>query len=133
MRVKPIKELILGIIEDRKRKLNAEIEDLRRRQREDEYVFGCGGAYRRKEAAIARREEQLEELEYTRMQVKGLVELKEEFYYKLYCKECGNTFTSKQKPSGDYHECPACKRAFYDNTPQQYKRLAGREDWQRKW
>lgn len=133
MRVKPIKELVLGIIEERKQKLLAEIEDLRERQRDDESYYGIGRAYNRKELAIKKREELLEELEFTEKQVNGLVQLKEEFYYKLYCKECGCTFTMSSRPEGDYHECPCCKRTFYDNAPQKYKRLAGREEWLKKW
>ena len=133
MRVKPIKELVLGIIEERKQKLRAEIDDIRTRQAQEASYWGLNGAYNRKEQAIKKRKEQLEELEATELQVKGLVQLKEEFYYKLHCNECGNTWTSTMQPSGDYHECPYCKKLVYENAPQRYKRLAGREDWMKKW
>lgn len=133
MRAKPIKELLEQIITDRKQKLNAEIEDLRQRQHEDEFVFGMGGAYRRKEKAIECREQQIEELENTRLQLKELVQLKDVRYYKMHCRHCGNTFTSILTPSGDYHECPCCKKMIYDNAPTVYTRKATEEEAERKW
>lgn len=42
--------------------LEKSIEDLKIRQREDEFVYGVGGAYRRKENAILKREKEINEL-----------------------------------------------------------------------
>lgn len=89
------------------------IEDLKIRQREDEFVYGVGGAYRRKENAIIKREKEINELCEFVKQIKKPVIANEIIFSSLYCKECHNEILTEGRMKEDWHECPVCRKMIY--------------------
>lgn len=94
-------------------KLEKSIEDLKMRQKEDKFVYGFGGAYRRKENAINKREKEINELYEFVKQIKKPVIATEIIFSSLYCKECHNEILTEGRMKEDWHECPVCRKMIY--------------------
>ena len=63
MRAMNIKDRVASIIEHQRKVLQDEIQEYQQKLEDTMSFWGCGGPYRRQEAAIERREKQLEELD----------------------------------------------------------------------
>lgn len=86
-------------------KLESSIIDLKARQRDDEFVYGVGGAYRRKENAINKREKEIVELKEFVKQIKKPLVAEEIIFSVLYCKECHNEILTQGRTREEWHEC----------------------------
>lgn len=75
--------------------------------------YGCGGTYRRQEAAIERREEQLEELNDFEKQLNRTCRHITVDMYVMGCTSCGTVFMTTMQPFDDWHECPTCRGMIY--------------------
>lgn len=100
------------------RKLQKEIENLRRAQHENEIDYGFGGSYRRKENAIRKRENEIIQLEAFKKQSVKPLSITDVLTYTMYCKECKSTFyvsnmNLRRLPAEDWHECPVCRKMIY--------------------
>ena len=93
--------------------LEASIIDLKRRQRDDEFVYGVGGAYRRKENAIGKREKEIMELKEFQKQMSKPLVAEEIIFSVFYCKECHNEILTEGRTSEEWHECPVCRKMIY--------------------
>lgn len=87
--------------------------NLKVRQRDDEFVYGVGGAYRRKENAINKREKEIVELKEFVKQIKKPLVAEEIIFSILYCKECHNEILTQGRTREEWHECPVCRKMIY--------------------
>ena len=94
-------------------KLESSIIDLKARQRDNEFVYGVGGAYRRKENAINKREKEIVELEEFAKQIKKPLVAEEIIFSVFYCKECHNEILTQGRTREEWHECPVCRKMIY--------------------
>lgn len=100
-------------ITSRMDKLETSILDLKSRQRDDAFVYGIGGAYRRKENAISRREKEITELREFQKQIRKPLVPKEIIFSVFYCKECHSEILTEGRSVEDWHECPVCRKMIY--------------------
>lgn len=96
-------------------KLQKEIEKLRWAQHDNEFVYGLGGSYRRKENAIKKREKEIEELKAFKLQSVKPLNITEVLLYTMYCTDCKTTFYVPNTglgriPTEGWHECPVCRK-----------------------
>ncbi len=117
MKRQTIKARVEQIIEERRKQLQKEITGWKRKLRDTEEYWGMNGPYRRQEEALERREKELKELEEYARQLGKYIPFKEVSMYGLYCRDCGNV-TLSLNISGEWTECPSCKKMIYDNNPQ---------------
>lgn len=103
-------------ITSRMEKLETSILDLKSRQRDDVFVYGIGGAYRRKENAISRREKEITELREVQKQIRKPLVAKEIIFSVFYCKECHREILTEGRSAEDWHECPVCRKMIYGRT-----------------
>lgn len=96
--------------------LEASIIDLKRRQRDDEFVYGVGGAYRRKDNAIGKREKEIMELKEFLKQIKKPLVAEDIIFSVFYCKKCHNEILTEGRTSEEWHECPVCRKMIYGRT-----------------
>jgi len=115
MKRQSIQERVAGVIEDRRRQLTKEIEEWEQKMRDTEAWYGFGGPYMRQEEARDRRVRELEELENFAGQQQRIRPHFDVHMNVLYCRGCGNVVMSLLCPSGEWHECPHCKKMMYDN------------------
>lgn len=90
-----------------------DITDLKRQQREGEFVYGIGGAYRRKENAIDKREKEITELKEFLKQIKKPLVAEEIIFSVFYCKECRDEILAEGRSREEWHECPVCRKMIY--------------------
>lgn len=114
---KPILDTVLALIRKRKAKLASEIKVWEKKMRDTESYWGFNGPYKRQEAARDKREKELEEVEEFERQLGSYTPYEKISLYGLYCRNCGNVVLSFQRPTGEWHECPNCKKMIYDNNP----------------
>lgn len=93
--------------------LENSIIEIRNRQREDEFIYGFGGAYSRKEKAIKKREKEIHELKAFGRQIKNPIIVTEVTFSVLYCKGCHNEIFTKGSIQEEWHECPVCRKMVY--------------------
>lgn len=113
MRAMNIKDRVAAIIQQQRRTLQAEIEMYRQKLYETESYWGCNGPYRRQEAAIEKREKQLEELDDFEMQLKRVEKHQNVSMYIFGCRSCGSITMVSQQPFDKWHECPVCRNMVY--------------------
>lgn len=106
-------------IDRRITRLNTEITDICQRQKADEIIYGIGGAYRRKEMAIQKRMKEIDELQEFIKQLNEPIITEEIIYTTLYCKECHSEILSWKRLTGNWHECPVCRKMIYRNIGKQ--------------
>jgi len=111
-------DVVKALIAKRKARLQAEIKEWQRKMHDTESYWGFNGPYKRQEAALNKREKELEEIEEFERQLSSYTPYEEISLYSLYCRNCGNVVFSSQYPMGNYHECPNCKKMIYDNNPE---------------
>lgn len=109
MRAMDIKERVGRIIQQQRKTLQGEIELYKEKLRDTESYWGCGGAYNRQQAAIDKREAQLEELDDFEMQLKHTAKHQEVTMYIFGCSSCKSITMVNRQPFDDWHECPVCR------------------------
>lgn len=117
MKRQPIQARVGQIIDDRREQLQKEIAAWKVTLQGTEEYWGMNGPYRRQEEALERREKELDELEEYARQLGKYTPHKEVRMYAMYCRNCSNVFLSNYQPTGEWHECPGCKKMVYDNNP----------------
>jgi len=134
MRVKPIQELVQRMLYDRQTKLNAEIQELKKRQKDDEGYFGCGGAYNRKETAIQIREEQLKELDAYRRGQNNVIITDMKTLYQFNCPSCFSHFYTESEARKEHAECPLCEHLVYSKGDKQQLEIVRKQkpQWQQE-
>ena len=110
MRAMNIKKRVQRIIEQQRKRLLKEKEEYEQKLRDTMSYYGCGGPYRRQEAAIERREEQLEELNDFERQLNRTCRHITVDMYMMGCTSCGTVFMTAKQPFDGWHECPTCRR-----------------------
>lgn len=93
--------------------LETSILDLKSRQRDDEFVYEIGGAYRRKQNAIVKREKEITEIREFQKQIRKPLVAEEVIFSVFYCKECHNEILTEGSSAEDWHECPVCRKMIY--------------------
>ena len=121
MKRKPIKEVVSKIIEERRTVLRKEEEYYRDLAHANSSYWGYGGPVPRQEKAADARAKELDELDQLEQQLRKAVTLEEIKTYSFYCRECGALTITTKYPSGDWHECAACRKMVYDNHMQTLK------------
>lgn len=120
MKAKPIKDVMQRIIDDRRAQLEKERDKYRQKMHDTQYYYGCGGPYMRQEAAMEKREKELDELKRFEYQLRHTVKTKVVGLYVMGCRHCHSVFFSTQSPFNDWHECPACRGMnFITQVPRQ--------------
>lgn len=134
MRAMNIKDRVAAIIRRQQQTLQDEIEMYRRKLRETESYWGCGGPYNRQEAAIEKREKQLEELNDFEMQLKYVEKHQDVHMYIFGCKHCGSITMVNQQPFDDWHECPVCRNMVYlkNLKPTNFRIVDTGENWMKQ-
>jgi formylmethanofuran dehydrogenase subunit E len=94
-------------------KLKRNISEIRKQQREDEFIYGFGGAYSRREKAINKREREIINLKEFEKQIKKPVIATEIIFSAVYCKECHSEILTKGIIREGWHECPVCQKMIY--------------------
>lgn len=97
-------------------KLEGEIVLLKMRQREDEVVYGFGGFYMRKEYAISKRKDEIKKLKAFQKQLHHPIMTKEVVYSAIYCNNCKYETLAKGPITGEWHECPVCRKMVYGSS-----------------
>lgn len=113
MRAMNIKDRVQAIIQQQRQTLQREIETYREKMQDTESYWGYGGPYRRQEAAVERREAQLEELDDFEVQLKNAKRHQNVRMYVFGCKNCGSITMTDRHPFDDWHECPVCRQMVY--------------------
>lgn len=113
MRGMNLKDRIQLIIDQRRQQLEKERDEYEKKMRDTMVCYGCGGAYGRQEAAMQKREEQLEELEDLEKQLRRTTRHIEANIYVFGCKNCGALTMTTREPFDDWHECPTCRHMVY--------------------
>lgn len=108
-----IKERINNIILRQRKKIEKEIEIYEEKLHETLSYYGVGGPYRRQEAAIEKRQEQLEELDDFKEQLNRAKKHQNVRMYVFACRECGGITLVSKKPFTEWHECPVCRTMIY--------------------
>lgn len=131
MRAMDIKERVGRIIQQKRETLEKEIELYRKKLNETESYWGCGGAYSRQQAAIEKREMQMEELDDFEMQLKKAEKHQEVLMYVFGCSNCKSITLVNRQPFSDWHECPVCRHMInLPNLKSKKIRIADSgEDW----
>lgn len=109
MRWMDIRTRIQVIIDQRRQQLTKERDEYKQKMHDTEAYWGFNGPYMRQEAAMERREKQLEELEDFEWQLKRITKHIEVTVYVFGCRECGAVCMTTKNPSSDWHECPTCR------------------------
>lgn len=91
-------------------RLENEIEVLQKNQRADEFYYGLGGPYRRRENAMDNRKKEIKEMEEFVKQMHVPVIPNEVIYYSIYCKHCRKNILSEGYIAKGWHECPVCRK-----------------------
>lgn len=110
---KDINDKISEIIERQRKSLKKEIIKYQENLHGTIQVYGCGGAYNRQEAAIQKREKQLEELDDFERQLRKAKKCQEVRMYIFGCRNCGGITMVDRKPFNEWHECPVCRKMIY--------------------
>lgn len=118
MKRQTITDRVRQILRARKAQLEKEIQEWKHKMCDTESYWGFGGPYKRQEEALGRREKELEELEEFERQLGQYTPHKEISMYAVYCRNCGTIAMSSQQLTGEWHECPCCKKMIYDNNPE---------------
>ena len=105
------------------RKVESSVLEIRKRQREDSFIYGFGGAYSRRENAIKKREKEINELKEFERQIKKPVTVTETTFSVLFCKECHNEIFTKGSIQEEWHECPVCRRMIYGRASKKVLRI----------
>lgn len=113
MRAMNIKDRVAAIIRQQRQTLMQEIELYRQKLYDTESYWGLGGPYKRQEAAIEKREKQLEELEDFEMQLKHAKKHQNVRMYVFGCRHCGSITMTSRQPFDDWHECPVCRQMIH--------------------
>ena len=121
MKRQSIADRVRGILRARKEQLNKEIREWQHKMNDTESYWGFGGPYKRQEQALEAREQELKELEEFERQLGRYIPQIEVEMYGFYCRNCGNIVLSNTQPIGEWHECPACKKMVYNNSPDRKK------------
>ncbi len=104
-----IKGRVGRLIKKQREKLQKEIELYTEKRGDTEEVYGFGGAYARQQAAIEKRERQLQELDDFEAQLKHTEKHQEVTMYIFGCHSCGSVTMVSGQPFSDWHECPVCR------------------------
>ena len=115
MRAMNIKDRVASIIEHQRKVLQNEIQEYQQKLEDTMSFWGCGGPYRRQEAAIERREKQLEELDDFEMQLRRTQKHQDVRMYIFGCKSCGSITMVNRQPFDEWHECPVCRQMIHLN------------------
>lgn len=113
MRGMNLKDRIQLIIDQRRQQLEKERKEYYDKMYDTMQYYGCGGAYRRQEAAIQKREEQIEELDDFEKQLRRTTRHIKADIYVFGCQNCGAVTMTTRKPFDDWHECPTCRHMVY--------------------
>ena len=97
------------LIQKQREKLQEEIERYTEKRDGTEEAYGFGGAYSRQQAAIEKRERQLQELDDFEAQLKHTEKHQEVTMYIFGCHSCGSVTMVSGQPFSDWHECPVCR------------------------
>ena len=109
MRETDIKVRVGRLIQKQREALQKEIELYTQKRDDTEEVYGFGGAYTRQQAAIEKREKQLQELDDFEAQLKHAEKHQEVAMYIFGCRSCGSITMVSGQPFSDWHECPVCR------------------------
>lgn len=108
--VKPIQSQISELIETRRKRLQLEISDFEKKQRDNETMYGCGGFYSRYQSCIEQREKEIEQLDALAKHYGGRIELRNKITrYRYRCANCGESFEVKNPIKTQYCDCPFCR------------------------
>lgn len=110
---KDIREQLQEKINRKRKKLEKEAKLYREKMKDTEAYYGFGGPYMRQEAALERREQQLEELKDFENQLQRMKKHKKVRMYVFGCQSCRSTTMVTQQPFDDWHECPVCRNMIY--------------------
>lgn len=110
---KDIRELLQEKIDKKRKKLEKEAELYREKMKDTQAYYGFGGPYVRQEAALERREQQLEELKDFENQLQSVKKHKKIRMYVFGCRSCRSTTIVTQQPFDNWHECPVCRDMIY--------------------
>ena len=110
---KDIREQLQEKINKKRKKLERESELYREKMYDTQAFYGFGGPYVRQEAALERREQQLEELKDFENQLQNVKKHKKVRMYVFGCQSCRSTTMVTQQPFDDWHECPVCRNMIY--------------------
>lgn len=120
-----LKDRIQLIIDQRRQQLEKERKEYYDKMHDTMQYYGCGGAYRRQEAAMQKREEQLEELDDFEKQLRRTTRHIEADIYVFGCQNCGAVTMTTRNPFDDWHECPTCRHMVYlQKVPRRTIRIA---------
>lgn len=103
--------------------LENSIIEIRKHQREDEFIYGFGGSYGRREKAIKKREKEIIELKELEKQIKKPVIVMETVFSVLYCKECHSEIFTKGSIQEGWYECPVCRKMIYGRATKKVLRI----------
>ena len=103
------KKKIRAIIQADKARLETEAEHYRDKAYDTSSVYGFGGPYERQMKAAEKREAELERLKDLERQVSRAAKHLDVSMYVYGCRSCGTVIMTSQKPTDDWHECPACR------------------------
>lgn len=104
-----IKGRVGRLIQKQREKLQEEIGLYTQKRDDTEEIYGCGGAYCRQQAAIEKREKQLQELDDFEAQLRHTEKHQEVTMYIFGCRSCGSITMVSRQPFSDWHECPVCR------------------------
>ena len=110
---KDIREQLQEKINRKRKKLEKEAKLYREKMKDTKVYYGFNGPYARQEAALERREQQLEELKDFENQLQNAKKHKKVRMYVFGCQSCRSTTMVTQQPFDDWHECPVCRNMIY--------------------
>ena len=105
-----LKDRLRNICARERKRIKKEIAELSDHLLETRSMFGVGGAYSRQENAIFKREEMLHEIDDFERQLNSQQRLIPARMYVYGCRSCGTVIMTSEKPTDDWHECPACRK-----------------------
>lgn len=127
---KTLKDKIADLINRERTRLEKERDFYRQKLRETMEWYGCGGPYARQEAAMEKREEELEALDDFAYQLRHAEEHFTANVYFFGCRNCGAVTITTRSPFSDWHECPACRQMVnLRNVPSTEIRLVNDGAW----
>lgn len=120
-----LRDRIQKIIDQKRHQLEKEYYEYENKMYDTMEYYGCGGAYRRQEAARDKRKELLDELNDFERQLKNTTKHIDASVYVFGCRNCGTVTMTTKQPFDDWHECPTCRHmVFLNKVPRKTIRIA---------
>lgn len=121
MKRKDLKEVIKGILDDRKQILLEEALYYEGQARANASYWGYGGPVPRQEKAAEKRRREIEEVEQLESQLRRSVTLRAVPVHAWHCRDCGALTITTKYPSGEWHECGSCRKMLHESTLQHFE------------